>query len=121
MSFKVCSNCCKVWNDRDAFLGDPSVVVVGYQVDFEALRSGLLLFNHADPSCMTTMAIPAKEFFDLYEGPIFERRTKPHPDCPRRCLDARDLNPCPLACECGFVREILQTVKVWPKTKTGRI
>ena len=44
--FKVCTSCKHVWPERDDFLSDANVELVGYQPHFEELVAGLLLFNH---------------------------------------------------------------------------
>ena len=112
MSFKTCGNCGFAWTDRDAFLSDPDLRVVGYQCMFDDLRAGLFMFNH---SCNTTLALKAEAFADLYSGPIFGERRTGGPDCLGYCLRREELRPCPAKCECAFVREILQLVRNHPK------
>ncbi len=111
--FKRCPNCGVQWLDRDAFLADPGIEAVGYQVNFEELAAGIFLFNHA---CLGTLAIEARNFRDLYAGPIFAERATGRTSCPRYCLNEDNLQPCPAKCECAFVRRILQIVQNWPKT-----
>lgn len=106
--FKECSRCGFSWDSREQFLHDPKVQVVGYQASFDHLEGGLFLFNHA---CKTTLALAVKDFADLYCGAIFETRRKDTPECPQFCLNHDDLRPCPIQCECAFVREILQIVR----------
>ena len=60
--FEACPMCNEVWVTREAFLSDPRVAVVGYQADFEALETGLFLFNHREPGCGTTLVIEAGRF-----------------------------------------------------------
>ena len=102
--FKICPLCKFEWKSRAAFLRDTSLRIVGYQANFTRLEEGLFLFNH---SCGTTLAIPAGEFADLYDGPIFRVRREDASDCPEYCLNSSDLRRCPKACECAYVREIL--------------
>ena len=112
--FKECSNCGKCWNSRDDFLGDPGMVIIGYQVHFRELTQGLFLFNH---ECGGTLALPAKVFADLYRGPIFSTQAAGTDECPLYCIREKELRSCPVKCECGYVREIIQQVKEWPKEK----
>ncbi|MDF1590083.1 MAG: hypothetical protein P1P89_01105 [Desulfobacterales bacterium] len=114
--FKQCSSCGAKWSNRTRFLEDPSIKLIGYQVNFEALLAGFFLFNH---SCMTTLAIPAEAFEDLYDGPVFSERATGSEECPEHCIHENDLSPCPAHCECAFVREIIQSVKAWPKRKAA--
>jgi len=111
---KQCTCCGHVWHTRDAFLGDPQLEVVGYQVDFSDLLLGFFLFNHR--TCESTIAVPAGLFRDLYDGPVFSQRATGTEDCPEYCLRKSELSPCPAKCECAYVREILQIVRRWPKT-----
>lgn len=113
--FKVCTCCGFSWNHREGFLADPTVVPIGYQVDFTQLASGLFLFNHALPTCGTTIAVEVGQFADLYAGPLYEDRRTSTPACPRHCLYVGSLDACPAACECRSVRDILGIIRTWPK------
>lgn len=106
--FKTCTICGIVWRTRDDFVDDPDIYIVGYQVHFNALTEGLFLFNH---SCGGTLSIRAGEFADLYKGPVFQEQRTGTEECPGHCLHHEDLAPCPVKCECAFVREIVQIVK----------
>ncbi len=97
---------------REDFLDDPDVAIVGYQVDFEALHLGLVLFNHA---CRTTLSLEAGLFRDLHDGPVFRRKANGAPECPGYCVHRDNLERCPVECECSYVREILQVIRGWPK------
>ena len=112
VSFKKCSVCKKVWITRDDFLYDTEVSIVGYQVHFDELTEGLFLFNH---SCGSTISLTAGAFRDLYDGPMFQTRMTGSDDCPGYCLTNSELRPCPVKCECAYVREIIQLIKTWPK------
>ncbi|MBU1043134.1 MAG: hypothetical protein KJ915_01895 [Candidatus Omnitrophica bacterium] len=111
--FKQCPSCAFKWTSRNSFLADSTLAIHGYQVDFEDLVSGLFLFTHSD--CGTTMAIRAEKFTDLYSGQIFETCCKGSAECPQYCLLKDELRPCPVKCECAYVREVLQIIKAWPK------
>ena len=112
MSFKKCSKCGFVWPERASFLDDPNLRLIGYQADFEELMAGTFLFNH---TCKTTLAIKADDFQDLYDGPMFTERMEGTEECGGHCLHKDDLRPCPMKCECAFVREIVQVILNWPK------
>lgn len=112
MSFKTCQKCGFEWETREAWLRDPSLKLVGYQINFNALETGILLFNH---SCRTTLALQAKDFSDLYDGPVFRERATGSDSCPGHCLHKDDLGPCPAQCECGYIRHIIQLIKEYPK------
>lgn len=114
-AFKSCPSCGSQWPTRDAFLADPHLTLIGYQVSFKQLTAGILLFNH---NCKTTLAIRAVEFRDIYDGPIFSQRATKGKDCGRHCFHQHDLEPCPAQCECAYVREIIQRLKRWPKSPT---
>lgn len=115
MSYKNCNVCGHAWDSRAAFLGDPLIELIGYQVSFEDLKAGYFLFNHTVRGCGTTLAVPAGDFFDLYEGPIFEERLTGTQNCPGFCLNKGNMERCPERCECAYVREVLQVVLAWPK------
>ena len=111
-SFKTCPKCGFAWPTRKAFLEDPSLALIGYQIDFRQLKLGLFLFNH---TCKATLAMHANAFWDLYQGTVFVDRATGGPDCPEYCLHQDVLSPCPAQCECAFVREILQVIRNWPR------
>jgi len=113
-SFKACS-CGTVWRTRDAFLADPDVQIIGYAPHFEELQLGWLHFNH--DACRSTMAMQVVEYADLYGGPVFEDRRAGTRDCPGYCLRADELRPCPVACECAWVRTLVGMLAVWPKRR----
>jgi hypothetical protein len=110
---KRCTCCGHTWSTLDAFLGDSQLEVAGYQVNFTDLVAGLFLFNHL--ACGSTIAVPVGFFRDLYDGPIYARRATGTADCPEYCLYVSELGACLAQCECAYVREILQTVRQWPK------
>ena len=112
MEFKQCPACGHKWPSRDDFLADPELELVGYQVNYKRLTAGIFLFNHV---CKGTLAIYAEEFTDLYSGPLFSERLTDGPDCSGHCVHKSNLKACPKQCECAFVREIIQKIKIWPK------
>lgn len=112
--FKQCSNCHKSWDTRDEFLSDSSVKLFGYQASPEKLEAGLFHFYH---SCNNTILIYAEVFTHLYDGLIFTDNLSGTDKCAEYCLHKYELGPCPNKCECAYVREILQTLRGWPKKK----
>ena len=111
--FKKCTFCGYRWQSRKDFLEDVSTEMIGYQVNFDNLRLGLFLFNHLD--CGTTLGIPAGVFKDLYNGPVYSERLLESEQCPSYCLHENQLDPCPVRCECAYVREIIQIIRSWQK------
>ncbi|MBM4308111.1 MAG: hypothetical protein FJ123_15375 [Deltaproteobacteria bacterium] len=96
---------------------DPALNLIGYQVNFDFLEEGLLLFNH---SCGTTLAVMAGAFKNLYDGPIFSERLTNTDECPQYCLRQEELRPCPAKCGCAYVREIIQIINNWTKDNISR-
>ena len=115
LPFNKCTVCGQEWATRDAFISDPQVTAIGYQVSFESLEDGCFLFNHSRADCRTTLSLGASVFFDLYEGPIYQERKTGSAQCPGYCLHTDELRICPARCECAFVRELLQIIIKWPK------
>lgn len=111
-SFKTCSNCQARWLTVEAFMEDPAIEVVGYMPTFDDLLNGLFLFNH---DCGTTLACPVALFAHLYTGPIYQVKKAGQSECPGYCQHKSNLSPCPVKCNCAYVREALQIVKKWPK------
>ncbi len=112
--FKTCPLCEENWPNRDQFLEDPQLELIGYQVDFEDVTLGLFLFNHH--RCGTTLAIRAELFKDLYHGPLYCIRRTGSETCPGFCLRSDELSACPADCECAWVREVLQVIRNRPST-----
>lgn len=108
--FKTCSCCGRSWQTRDAFLSDGELKVEGYTADFESLERGLFFVTHRSRECGSTMAFEAQEFLDLYTGPRYPQRKALSDECPRYCLDEKQLGRCTVLCECAFVREVLQVL-----------
>jgi len=107
--------CHEVWVDREVFLSDPRIAVVGYQANFEDLETGLFFFNHAKPGCESTLAVEVRKFEGLAAGPIYREHLEGTEECPDYCLRQEELEPCPLHCECAYVREVLQVIRNWKK------
>ncbi len=105
--FKKCPACGASWRNRDDFMNDPEVELIGYQAHFEELSAGLFLFNHA---CNTTFSITVDKFADIYKGEIFQENRRDTQSCPGYCVKKSELRPCPAKCECSFVREIMQVL-----------
>ncbi len=114
--YKRCPNCDFEWSTREDLLMAPDVTLVGYQVNFQRLETGILLFNHG---CKGTLALYASDFADLHDGPIFEERAFGSDECGEHCLHEDDFRPCPAQCECAYVRNILVKIREWPKSNQG--
>ncbi len=112
--FKTCLSCDYNWNSRDDFLQDPDINLVGYQVHFKKLNTGLLLFDH---SCGANLSLKVELFVDLYSGTVFRNNLAGTKECPEYCLRQGELRDCPARCECVFVRKIIQIIKNWPKIR----
>ena len=110
--FKTCTNCEETWTSLNTFLMDPTVSLVGYMPTFDELINGLFLFNH---DCGTTLACEVGLFTHLYEGPIYKESKHGSADCPGYCQNKTDFSPCPVKCNCAYVRETLQVLRNWPK------
>ena len=113
--FKICTTCSQRWKTREDFLADPELKLVGYQVAFEDIEGGLFFFNHQHENCGTTLAIPVKEFTALSPLPVVGRRKIKQECCPGLCVRKGNLDPCPVACECVWVREVMQVILNWGK------
>jgi hypothetical protein len=110
--FKECPMCGNIWKNREAFLTDPNLVIIGYQARFEKIKDGLFLFNHA---CQTTLAVEVMEFDDLYKGPKYDMSLFDTDECSELCLDMNNLDACGAKCKYAYVRDIIQIIKNWPK------
>ncbi len=110
--FKECLACGNKWFARKEFLEDPSIEIVGYQVNFDDLTAGTFVFSHA---CGATLSLSVRHFNGLYEGPIFHERATGGDDCPGYCLYQDQLDKCSVRCECAYVRNIIDIVKNWHK------
>jgi hypothetical protein len=111
--FKRCPVCGQQWLSRDDFLSDPSIRLLGYQVNFDALTLGAVLFNHE--TCLDTLGVMVADFADLQSGPIFREMKNGTEECPGYCLHECNLSRCPVQCECAWVREVLHRLSRWPK------
>jgi len=110
--FKVCPNCEAVWQTMDDFLADPEMEQAGYQVNFVDLKGGLFYFTHHRDGCGTTLAIPVGKFTSLSARTLLAARgEQPGGKCPGSCVRKGDMDPCPVECECVWVREVMQVIK----------
>ena len=106
--FKKCNVCNHVWNTRKDFIDDIDVMLIGYEVNFKELKTGLFYFNH---KCKNTIGLHADVFADLYSGPIFQESKLGTNECPEYCVKKDELRPCPAKCECAYIREIIQLLR----------
>lgn len=110
-TFKTCPFCAHNWYTRTEFLNDRTLKLNGYQADFEALGKGLFFFTHHVEGCYTTMTILSAAFYDMYSGKRYAERKTGSEECPGYCLLIDCLERCSVACECAFVREIIQIIR----------
>jgi hypothetical protein len=108
--FKTCPGCFNAWKTRDDFLSDRSLVLNGYKADFKDLEYGMFFFTHNDESCHSTMTLMVEDFKNLYSGPIYSENKALSEECPRYCIDEKQLSRCDALCECAFAREITQVI-----------
>lgn len=109
--FKCCPMCGKHWGNRNDFLNDDLLILNGYQADFEELEYGLFYFTHQAHGCGSTLVIQAKAFLDLYSGAKYSERKTGSDECPGYCLEKDQLSRCDAACECAFIREVIEIIK----------
>jgi hypothetical protein len=110
MNFKTCTTCLISWTTRDEFLKSPNIRLIGYQPNFELPDDGLLLFNHVDKKCGTTMALQVGLFSDLYGGPTYQELKKGLPECGGYCLNVKELSACGAQCSMAHIRKIMQII-----------
>jgi len=118
---KECPSCGEKWNTIDQFLSDPKIKLAGYQVHFDDLEGGLFFFSHLQKECFTTLAIPVTLFLSLNDHPLLKERDEKLCIGSSFCVHQGDLSPKPKKCECIWVREILQTIRTWPKATSPQI
>ncbi len=108
--FRQCKNCGTIWQSRDAFIDDPSVKLIGFQVYFEDPDRSFLLMNHVpgDGSCQTTLAESIGTFMDLYDGQVFPEVHKGGEHCEGHCLYVYNVSRCDAPCRNAMVRRVMQ-------------
>lgn len=107
VTFKKCPKCGLVWNTREDFLKDKGLAITGYDANLEALALGSLIFSH---SCGAAFPMNVEGFSDLYNGPIYRERRTGSAECLGYCKKRDELRPCPVRCECAWVRELIQVI-----------
>lgn len=105
--FKICPACGHVWETRDGFLRDGNLELVEYQVNFKKLEAGIFRFTHSC-GCGGSLTATVGDFADLYDGSVHPDRALGTYQCPDHCRHGNELEPCTAACECAYVREIMQ-------------
>ena len=114
-TFKICPTCSKSWETLQDFLADPELELSGYQVNFADLKGGFFYFSHLHETCGTTLAIPVKDFTGLSNRPMLTSRGTQPDCCLGLCVRRNEIGPCPLECECVWVREIMQIIRTRQK------
>lgn len=115
LNFKNCPTCLVSWQTLEDFLSDPAIEFAGYQVNFEDLKGGLFYFSHTAASCGTTLAVRVGEFAGLSARSLLSSHGKSPDGCPGLCVRQGSLDPCPVECECLWVREIIAIISNWEK------
>lgn len=105
---KSCAFCNALWDNIKQLVEDKSLDLNGYQASFRGPENGLIMLTHNVDGCNSTMAIRAGELKSLYQGQFFSEHRTEKPECPRKCLNPNDYEPCPVHCDMAWVREILQ-------------
>ena len=113
--FKICPNCEYIWQDRDDFLGDPNVTIMGYMANFWQVKKGILLFMHDVNDCRTTMGKKISSFIDLYHGAVFPEVLLDTEECDDRCRKIYDLQRCDKKCYYAHLRDLIVQIADWPK------
>lgn len=109
-AFKICPGCNQIWETRNDYLNDETLVLNGYKADFKALEYGMFFFTHRVEGCCSTMVLLVNEFQDLYTGPLYPENKAISEECPRYCMDENELSRCDALCECAFAREIMHLI-----------
>jgi hypothetical protein len=109
--FKVCPMCSTVWENRAEFISDDSLIINGYQANFDYLQHGLFYFTHEVDGCFSTMAMKVDDFYDLNPPKKTKERKTFTEECQGHCLDKNDLQMCYVECECAGVRDLLGTLQ----------
>jgi len=84
------------------------ILIVGYQANSFDIEKGMLLFNHSDAKCGTTLAILVDNFLDLDTGHRYDQPKLGTAECEERCLNDLDIQRCNAKCRFAYVREIMQ-------------
>lgn len=108
--FKTCPSCFQTWETMETFLSDPTLELNGYKPDFKELEYGMFFFTHKVEPCFSTMTLMVDDFRSLYQGPVYKENKALSAECPRYCIDDKQLARCEALCECAFVREIMQII-----------
>lgn len=103
------------WKNRDDFLKDRALTLIGYQAAIDNPNAGLFIFEHAVDRCNTSISIKVSTVADLYKGPIYPFIEFGNEECERHCERTEDLSACSAHCRNAFAREILQIILSYRK------
>lgn len=109
--FKTCSKCRAAWQGPLELVADQSLVVTGYQPDFEDPASGLILLLHNRDGCRTTLAVKAGDLRAFYRDDRPTLLMAGSDDCPRYCLSSEELATCRNPCSMAWVRQVIQHLR----------
>lgn len=91
---------------------DRYIQYAGYQVNFKKQELGYFLFNH---DCGTTIAFHVKDFFNLYNGKMYNEAQTGKSTCTGFCLNETETRICPAECKFAYARNIMQIINQTPK------
>jgi len=110
--------CAQSWADLNTFLDDKSIVLNGYQPNFDCIGRGHFYFTHNTEECGSSMLINVEHFLPLYQGPRFSENLHLSEECSGLCLEPEKLERCQARCKNAFVREIAHLIITRTETAT---
>jgi hypothetical protein len=109
--YKICSMCGKTWYRPADLVSDQLLRLNGYQAAVPDSEKGLLLFTHETDGCNSTLAVPARDFRFMYDGPVYSECNFGQPTCESHCLEHSDLEACAAQCCMAWVRDLIQYIR----------
>ncbi len=111
--FKICPCCNYNWENLEQFVSDPTLMLNGYQVNFDDPMQGFFLFTHFLPNCNSTISIQVAKFAPIAKDQLRVQHFVPGLEaCPKLCLDEKNLSPCPVfECPGSRIRNLLNVIK----------
>jgi len=109
--YKTCPMCRKIWPRLHDLVRDRLLRLVGYQAAVPEPEKGLLLFTHEMDGCNSTLAMPARDFRFMYDGPVYSECNFGEPTCESHCLEHSDLEACAAQCCMAWVRAVIQYIR----------
>lgn len=110
-AFKKCTCCGNAWENLTDLIRDEQVNIIGYQPAFSESYEGLFFFSHRTPECGTTIAIHARHFLTLYDGPEYTLNLANSEKCSGLCKSFFDFGECSNECDMRQVRDIIKVLR----------